>query len=79
MINNNRTISLVMPTYNRDYIINLAIKSIVQQQSYSYKIELMLILHILLIPIMTIVHMPNTIILIVILSYFEQGFYLRKS
>ena len=31
-----------MPTYNRDYIINLAIKSIVQQQSYSYKIELII-------------------------------------
>ena len=31
-----------MPTYNRDYIIELAIKSIVQQQSYSSKIELII-------------------------------------
>ena len=42
MINNNKTISLVMPTYNRDYIIELAIKSIIQQQSYSSKLELII-------------------------------------
>ena len=42
MTTSNKTISLVMPTYNRDYIINLAIKSIVQQQSYSSKIELII-------------------------------------
>ena len=42
MTNNNKTISLVMPTYNRDYIIELAIKSIIQQQSYSSKLELII-------------------------------------
>ena len=42
MTGDNKTISLVMPTYNRDYIIELAIQSIVEQKSYSSKIELII-------------------------------------
>ena len=40
MINN--TVSLIMPTYNRGYIIELAIKSIVKQVKSSNKIELII-------------------------------------
>ena len=38
----NNIISLIMPTYNRDYIIELAIKSIIKQIDYSFKIELII-------------------------------------
>ena len=37
-----KTISLIMPTYNRGHIINLAIKSIIHQQSYSSELELII-------------------------------------
>ena len=38
----NNTVSLIMPTYNRGYIIELAIKSIAKQVKNSNKIELII-------------------------------------
>ena len=38
----NKKISLIMPTYNREFIIELAVLSIIHQKEHNWKIELLI-------------------------------------
>ena len=38
----NKKISLIMPTYNREFIIELAVLSIIHQKEHSWNIELLI-------------------------------------
>jgi len=41
-LNNNNMVSLIMPTFNRDFIIELAIQSIINQKEHTWNIELLI-------------------------------------